>query len=242
MALTLTAFQYKTKDFGSKETLDFQPLKCLDGRTPLDKDDGLVHCRNPQGSSQLKGLLSTSIPPHWSSNAKEILHYLSPLSATTVMATAQHQKNEGDFQRRMLAMLYTKDNDILQTYMILQWWISLVFLSNRTQAAGSKYLLDLYQSMCHIYKVIFSMALGRKANAALDFCLQGLKSFTLDSCYPPPLTQDLSCTEECLFICCCCCTATKRKRVGEAARLGVLMRKIVRKLVRIQKLFPKNIF
>lgn len=107
-------------------------------------------------------------------------------------------------------MLYTKDNDILQSYMILQWWISLVFLSNRTQAAGSKYLLDLYQSMCHIYKVIFSLALGRKANAALDFCLQGLKSFTLDSCHPPPLTQDLSCTEECLFICCCCCTATKR--------------------------------
>lgn len=89
-------------------------------------------------------------------------------------------------------MLYTKDNDILQSYMILQWWISLVFLSNRTQAAGSKYLLDLYQSMCHIYKVIFFLALGRKANAALDFCLQGLKSFTLDSCHPPSLTQDLS--------------------------------------------------
>lgn len=154
------------------------------------------------------------------------------------MAIAQRQKNERDSQRRMLAMLYTKDNDILQSYMILQWWISLVFLSNRTQAAGSKYLLDLYQSMCHIYKVIFSLALGRKANAALDFCLQGLKSFTLDSCHPPPLTQDLSCTEECLFICCCCCTATKRG--GKAAWLGVLMRTILRKLVRTRKLFPKN--
>lgn len=96
--------------------------------------------------------------------------------------------------------------------------------------------------MCHIYKVIFSLALGRKANAALDFCLQGLKSFTLDSCYPPPLTQDLSGIEECLFICCCCCTATKRGRVEEAAWLGLLMRTIVRKLVRIHKLFPKNIF
>lgn len=52
-------------------------------------------------------------------------------------------------------------------------------------AAGSKYLLDLYQPTCHIYKVIFSLALGRKANAALDFCLQGLKSFTLDSCHAP---------------------------------------------------------
>lgn len=167
-----------------------------------------------QESTRLQPVRRTllSIHPPWSWNATEILHYLPLLSATTVMAIAQHQKKEGDSQRRMLAMLYTKDNDILQSYTVLQWRISLVFLSNRTQAAGSKYLLDLYQSMCHIYKVIFSLALGRKANAALDFCLQGLKSFTLDSCHPPLLTQDLSCTEECLFICCCCRTATERGR------------------------------
>jgi len=164
------------------------------------------------------------------SSALELKCYRNP--ALSFSATSNNRngnsstsKNKGDLQRQMLAMLYTKDNDILQTHTILQWCISLGFLSDRTPAAGSKYLLDLYQSMCHIYKVIFSLALGRKANAASDFCLQGLKSFTLDSCYPPPLTQDLSCTEECLFIC-CCCTATKRGRAGEAAWLGILMRVI----------------
>lgn len=145
----------------------------------------------------------------------ELKCYRNPALSFSAISNNCHgnsstSKKEGDSQRQMLAMLYTKDNDILQNYTILQWWISLVFLSNRTQAARSKYLLDLYQSMCHIYKVIFSPALGRKANAALDFCLQGLKSLTLDRCHPPPLTQDLSCTEECLFI--CCCTARKRGR------------------------------
>lgn len=68
--------------------------------------------------------------------------------------------------------------------------------------------------MCHIYKVIFSLALGRKASAALDFCLQGLKSFTLDSCYPPPLTQDLSHVGERLFA-----AAAELDRRGEGEKL-----------------------
>lgn len=77
-------------------------------------------------------------------------------------------------------------------------------------------------------------ALGREANAALDFCLQGLKSFTPDSCWLPPLTQGLSSrTAERLLICCCCCPA--QREGGEAARLRVLLR-AVRKLSTTQKL------